>query len=147
MSESLRYVKEFDFTPQGFARGGHVKCNAAKGGKIKNESKVTTGVSTKRKPNEVQVSRAASKATRSEVNLPKNAPVQLPPFNREPLIPMAAQEPVMKKGGKFEAKVGKVMHEFKSGELRSGGKKGPEVKSRKQAVAIALSEARKAGKK
>jgi len=139
----MRYVKEFDFTPQGFARGGHVKCNAAKGGKIKNESKVTTGVSTKRKPNEVQVSRAASKATRSEVNLPKNAPVQLPPFNREPLIPMAAQEPAMKKGGK----VGKVMHEFKAGELHSGSKKGPEVKSRKQAVAIALSEARKAGKK
>lgn len=37
------------------------------------------------------------------------------------------------------------MHEFKSGSLRSGSKKGPKVKSRKQAIAIALSEARKAG--
>ena len=39
------------------------------------------------------------------------------------------------------AKVGKVMREFKEGTLHSGSKKGPKVKSRKQAVAIALSEA------
>ena len=38
-------------------------------------------------------------------------------------------------------KVKKVMHEFKAGTLHSGSKKGPVVKSRKQAVAIALSEA------
>lgn len=38
-------------------------------------------------------------------------------------------------------KVQKVMHEFKSGTLHSGSKKGPVVKSRKQAVAIAMSEA------
>jgi hypothetical protein len=38
-------------------------------------------------------------------------------------------------------KVRKVMHEFKAGTLHSGSKKGPAVKSRKQAVAIALSEA------
>jgi hypothetical protein len=43
-----------------------------------------------------------------------------------------------KKGG--QAKVGKVMREFKAGKLHSG-KKGPVVKSRKQAIAIALSEA------
>ena len=42
------------------------------------------------------------------------------------------------KGG--QAKVSKVMREFKSGKLHSG-KKGPVVKSRKQAIAIALSEA------
>jgi hypothetical protein len=40
-------------------------------------------------------------------------------------------------------KVEKVMHEYKEGELHSGSKKGPAVKSRKQAVAIALSEARR----
>jgi hypothetical protein len=34
------------------------------------------------------------------------------------------------------------MKEFKTGKLHSGSKKGPVVKSRKQAVAIALSEAR-----
>lgn len=42
-------------------------------------------------------------------------------------------------------KISKVMEEFKSGTLKSGSKKGPKVKSRKQAIAIALSEARQAG--
>jgi len=44
---------------------------------------------------------------------------------------------------KEKQKVKKVMHEFKHGELHSGSKKGPKVKSREQAIAIALSEARK----
>jgi Family of unknown function (DUF6496) len=44
-------------------------------------------------------------------------------------------------------KVEKVMGEYKRGKLRSGGKKGPKVKSRKQAIAIALSEAGKARKR
>jgi len=35
-----------------------------------------------------------------------------------------------------------VMHEFKHGELHSGSSKGPVVKNRKQAVAIAMSEQR-----
>lgn len=43
-------------------------------------------------------------------------------------------------------KIHKVMHEFKHGDLHSGSKEGPKVTNRKQAVAIALSEARK-GKK
>jgi hypothetical protein len=43
-------------------------------------------------------------------------------------------------------KVGKVMSEFKVGGLHSG-KGGPVVKSRKQAIAISLSEASKVGKK
>lgn len=43
------------------------------------------------------------------------------------------------------AKTKKVMHEFKHGTLKSGGK--TKVKRRKQAVAIALSEARKSGAK
>ena len=43
---------------------------------------------------------------------------------------------------------GRVMHEFKHGELKSGqGGKGGKVKSRKQAIAIGLSEARKKAKK
>lgn len=44
-------------------------------------------------------------------------------------------------------KIEKVMHEFKTGTLHSGSKKGPKVTNRKQAVAIAISEARKAGAK
>lgn len=53
------------------------------------------------------------------------------------------------KGGKVKgaAKINKVMGEFKRGELHSGSKKGPEVTNPKQAVAIALSEARQAGAK
>ncbi|HME09265.1 MAG TPA: DUF6496 domain-containing protein [Bryobacteraceae bacterium] len=44
-----------------------------------------------------------------------------------------------------QKKVGKVMQEWKEGQLHSGSKKGPRVKNQKQAVAIALNEARKAG--
>lgn len=40
-----------------------------------------------------------------------------------------------------KGKIKKVMGEFKRGTLHSGSKKGPKVKSRKQAVAIAMSEA------
>ena len=45
---------------------------------------------------------------------------------------------------KGERKVHKVMKEYKSGKLETGGS-GAKVSSRKQAVAIALSEARKSG--
>jgi len=49
-------------------------------------------------------------------------------------------------GKKASEKVGKAMHERKTGELKSG-KSGKTVKSRAQAVAIGLSQARKAGGK
>jgi hypothetical protein len=48
-------------------------------------------------------------------------------------------------GSKGRRKVHKVMKEHKQGNLKSGS--GKKVKSRKQAVAIALSEARKSGAK
>jgi hypothetical protein len=38
-----------------------------------------------------------------------------------------------------------VMHKFKHGELHSGSKKGKKVTNRKQAIAIMMSEKRKAG--
>lgn len=38
-----------------------------------------------------------------------------------------------------------VMHKFKTGQLRSGSKTGKRVKSRKQAIAIMLSEKRAEG--
>jgi len=49
-------------------------------------------------------------------------------------------------GKKAQDKVEKVMHERKRGTLRSGST-GKKVTSRKQAIAIGLSEARRAGGK
>jgi uncharacterized protein DUF6496 len=56
---------------------------------------------------------------------------------------MAAKKSSSAKKGR--GKVEKVMGEYKRGQLKSGGKK--KVANRKQAVAIALSEAREAGAK
>ena len=39
------------------------------------------------------------------------------------------------------------MHKFKHGNLHSGSKSGPVVKSRKQAIAIAMSESRQSKRK
>jgi len=47
---------------------------------------------------------------------------------------------------KASDKIAKVMREYKKGKLNSGSKKGPKVKSRAQAIAIALSEAGRARK-
>jgi hypothetical protein len=63
-------------------------------------------------------------------------------------VPAASQAPMlpMKSGGMSrgqQAKVGRVMGEYKRGDLHSGSKSGPVVKNRDQAVAIAMSEARK----
>ena len=49
---------------------------------------------------------------------------------------------------KAQEKISDVMDEFKEGKLKSGEDgKGGKVKSRQQAVAIGISEARKAGYK
>jgi hypothetical protein len=62
--------------------------------------------------------------------------------------PSRATKPASRKryGGKASEKVERAMHEMKRGELRSGGS-GKKVTSRKQAIAIGLSEARRAGGK
>ena len=51
-----------------------------------------------------------------------------------------------KYGKTSEKKVERAMHEMKQGKLRSG-RSGTKVKSRKQAIAIGLSEARRSGAK
>ena len=59
---------------------------------------------------------------------------------------MAKKRGSRKYGRKASEKVEKVMRERKRGTLRSGGS-GKKVTSRKQAIAIGLSEARRAGAK
>lgn len=50
--------------------------------------------------------------------------------------------------GKSKKEIVKTeMHKFKEGALHSGSKKGPVVKSRKQAIAIAMSESGQSKKK
>jgi Family of unknown function (DUF6496) len=56
----------------------------------------------------------------------------------------AASEPAKRRGrGAGSKKIGKVMREYKRGTLSSSS--GTKVRKRKQAVAIALSEARRSG--
>lgn len=59
---------------------------------------------------------------------------------------MAKTSSGRKYGKKASKKVARAMHERKSGTLKSG-RSGNTVKSRKQAIAIGLSEARKEGAK
>ncbi len=59
---------------------------------------------------------------------------------------MAKKRGGRKYGRKASQKVERAMHERKRGTLRSGGS-GKKVTSRKQAIAIGLSEARRAGAK
>lgn len=51
-----------------------------------------------------------------------------------------------KYGPEAQGKVEKVMHKYKKGKLKNGNS-GKNVKSRKQAIAIGLAEARKQGAK
>jgi hypothetical protein len=89
----------------------------------------------------------ASKDRRPAVRSPEGALNAI--AQAQPNVPGRA---MMKKGGStksavYEKKVGKVMGEFKAGDLHSNSKTGPDVKNPKQAIAIALSEARNATKK
>ena len=59
---------------------------------------------------------------------------------------MATKSGTRKYGRKSSQKVKKSLHEMKRGKLKSG-RSGRKVKSRKQAIAIGLSEARRAGAK
>mgnify|MGYP003112755068 FL=1 len=64
------------------------------------------------------------------------------PISRAQMKKQISSSPAKKK----QAKVKKVMKEFKQGKLKSGVS-GKKVKNRKQAIAIALSEARVSKKK
>jgi hypothetical protein len=61
-------------------------------------------------------------------------------------MPTAKKGSGKKYGPKASKKVHRAMHEMKEGKLKSG-RSGKTVKSRKQAIAIGLSEARREGGK
>ena len=61
--------------------------------------------------------------------------------------PYQVRNAKMKSKAKKQAKVKKVMEEFKEGTLHMGSKMGPIVKKPKQAIAIALSQSGQARKR
>lgn len=63
--------------------------------------------------------------------------------NKAKVATMIKKRKTVTKSPSAKEKVRVTMHEFKTGTLHSGSKKGPEVTNRKQAIAIALSQARK----
>lgn len=65
---------------------------------------------------------------------------------RDNIHKLYAKVPAMKKKEEKDKKIEKVMTEFKEEKLHSGSKKGPVVKDKKQAVAIAMNEAGKSKK-
>lgn len=125
----------------------------AKGGKvrdtIRNEreemSRIKSETRSERKDASDEMERVRKEMRYDEAKLRTDRPMRkrYPVDRREPMIPM-------KKGGttsRREAKIDTVMGEFKEGKLHSGSKSGPKVKDRKQAVAIALNEAKNMDRK
>jgi len=151
------YVKEFDFSKtagdmsaakSGYCEGGMAKKSGyARGGKV--AEKATGEVYPSREAMMKHESKETPRMQREEIM--ERAKVVAPVRRRS--VPVAPVAPLlaMKKGGPVPKagayKVGKVMGEFGKGELHSGSKSGPVVSNPKQAVAIALSEARQAAKK
>ena len=165
-------VKDFNFSSggmaKGYAMGGSANCYA-KGGKVMEKA---TGESyPSRKAMEKHESMETPRMQRKEVIQRETVKAPAAPQgmikSRGALGVLANKNPgetamhtapnlpckmMLKKGGPVIPKAGykkidKVMGEFKAGELHSGSKMGPKVTGTKQAVAIALSEARRADKK
>ena len=135
----------------GFKKGGKVK-KYATGGDVKKADSATPGV-TKAKQSNTKVDSRAAAIDRANASLREIFDIQkkygMPGGDGE-FEPISggtrsnlSTSVAMNKARGGVAKVGKVMSEFKAGKLHSGSKSGPEVKNRKQAIAIALSESRK----
>lgn len=127
------------------ARGGKAEAKDAIRNEREEMARIKNETRSERKDAGQEMSRVRREMRYDEAKMKSERPArkQYPVDRREPMIPM-------KKGGmtpKQEAKVGRVMGEFKEGKLHSGSKSGPEVTNRKQAVAIALNEAKNMGKK
>jgi len=168
MSKTLKYVKEFEFGPQktyvrGYARGGACYAEGGKADIAQGKATVKAAVHKHEKgmhPGKPLTKLArggsVSKAPPGGGMVPDKATTALARDSRLPgvagrrAMPVAPRTPLIQaaKGGPVpagrapSAKISKVMSEYKAGELHSGSKSGPVVKNPKQAVAIALSEAR-----
>lgn len=166
MGKSLKYVKDFDFSSAGkavgYCGGGMATKKYAEGGKMRpavsamaKKEIMATPTMQKREV----IERESVKAPAAPKEMLRDTSALGIKGNKNPGIPrrgmpVAPKQPMIapyKSGGlmseKGSKKVEKVMSEYKSGKLHSGSKEGPTVKSPKQAVAIALSEARNVGKK
>jgi hypothetical protein len=148
---AVKYVKDFEFASKGpklvrgYMRGG--SCGYEKGGAVPS-GKVSTGKTPGKGPEHTLGFAKGGHAKAAPKGLSVMIAVgtkKAPPAAKKDASPVPGVALGMKKGGM--AKVEKVMGEYGKGELHSGSKTGPVVKNPKQAVAIALSEARKAGAK
>jgi hypothetical protein len=134
-----------------YAQGG-MACGYKKGGKSKKTAPKKAAAKRREKQSDAMAEQVLAQmlSQASQTGSMPGIPMQgMPmPAPGARAVPVASQAPMlpMKSGGMTkgqQAKVGRVMGEYKSGKLHSGSKSGPMVKSRDQAVAIAMSEARK----
>jgi len=145
MKKDLAPAKPFKGEYQGYAKGGMVKTLDKMMRERRAEMPARAAASERGMPMAARANAPARPMMdRMEDRRPMAAVEERPMMGQMPM-----RRPMMKKGGlayakgpKAEKKVSKVMREYKKGELHSG-KDGPVVKNPKQAMAIALSEARR----
>lgn len=149
----MKYVKDFEFSKDAGFSGSCAPMKKAMGGAVRRPLRQMMREERQAMPARRMMEENAQRQ-QMESSRPLEAirrlieeeamtrrPMEEESMMRRPVAPMRGA--MMKKGGKVQKKVGKVMREFKEGKLHSGSKEGPVVKNPKQAMAIALSEARK----
>lgn len=137
LAMAVKYVKDFEFSKDAGFSDSCGPMKKAMGGGVRRP--LDRMMREERKAMPVRRMMAEAAQRRQMADRPVEAER---PMMRRPVEPMAPT--MMKKGGDVKGKkIAKVMREYKKGELHSGSKKGPKVTNPKQAMAIALSEARK----